>query len=81
MIGESHFGDMEMLWCGGYRFMLSRLCSGFGNYSTPTLFSCLSEQGVGGLEGCIGLPALQPVLYFFRSCMGMGALYISILGL
>ena len=35
--------------------------SAFGNYSPPTHFNSLSEQGVGGLEGHIGLPALQPV--------------------
>ena len=28
-----------------------------GNYSPPTRFNCLFEQGVGGLEGRIGLPA------------------------
>ena len=32
-----------------------------GNYSPPTRFNCLFEQGVGGLKGHIGLPALQPV--------------------
>ena len=31
--------------------MRSRPRSGFGNYSPPTRFNCLSEQGVGGLEG------------------------------
>ena len=40
--------------------MHPRLRSSFGNYSLPTNFNCLSEQWVGGLEGCIGLPALQP---------------------
>ena len=30
-----------------------------GNYSLATHFNCLSEQGIGGLEGHIGLPALQ----------------------
>ena len=29
----------------------------FGNYSPPTRFNCRFEQGVGGLEGHIGLPA------------------------
>ena len=32
----------------------------FVNYSQPTCFKCISKQGVGGLEGHIGLPALQP---------------------
>ena len=31
--------------------------SAFGNYSPPTRFNCLCEQGIGGLEGHIGLPA------------------------
>ena len=60
MIGESHSGDMAMLWLGKQSFIRSRPCSGFGNYSLPKRLNCLSEQGVGGLEGCIGLPALQP---------------------
>ena len=77
--GESHSVDMERLWRGGYYFIRSRPLSGFGNYSSPTCFSCLSEQGVWGLEGRIGLPALQPVPCLSGSCMG--ALYISILGL
>ena len=53
MIGESHSGDMATLWRGGKRFLRSRAFSAFGNYSPPTRFNCLSEQGVGGLEGCI----------------------------
>ena len=44
--------------------------SGFGNYSPPTHFNCLSEQGVGALEGCIGLPAMQPVPCLSGSCLG-----------
>ena len=40
------------------------------NYSPPTRFSCLFEQGVGGLEGRIGLPALQPVPCLSGSCVG-----------
>ena len=31
--------------------------SAFGNYSPPIRFNCLFEQGTGGLEGLIGLPA------------------------
>ena len=48
----------------------SRLHSGFSNYSLPTHFNCLSEQGVEGLEGRIGLPVLQLVRCLSRSCMG-----------
>ena len=45
-------------------------------------FNCPSEQGVGGLEGCRGLPALQPVsLGLARAETGVGTLYICILGL
>ena len=51
-------------------FIRSRARSTFGNYSPPTRYNCLSEQGVGGLEGCIGLPALQPVPCLSGSCMG-----------
>ena len=59
-----------MLWCSGWRFIRSRVHSGFGNYSLPTSFNCLSEQGRGwGLEGCTGLPALQSVSCLSRSCM------------
>ena len=32
--------------------------------------STSSEQGVGGLEGCIALPAMQPVPCLSRSCVG-----------
>ena len=42
-------------------------------------FNCLSEQGMGCLEGCIGLPALQPVPCVSGSCVaerGIGTLYI-----
>ena len=41
-----------------------------GNYSPPACFNCLFEQGVGGLEGRIGLPALQPVPCLSESCVG-----------
>ena len=41
-----------------------------GNYSPPAHFNCLFEQGVGGLEGHIGLPALQPVPCLSGSCVG-----------
>ena len=64
--------------------MRSRLRLGFGNYLLPTCFNCLTEQGVGGLEGRIGLPALQPVPCLSGLAWaerGMGILYISILGL
>ena len=60
-------------------FIRSKPRSGFGNHSPPTCFNCLSQQGVGGLEGCTGLPALQPVPCLSGFCMG--ALYISILDL
>ena len=70
---------METLWRGGSRFIRSRPRSGFGNYSPPTRFNGLSEHGVGGSEGHIGLLALQPVLGLSGSCMD--TLYISILGL
>ena len=63
---------------------METLWRGFGNYSPPTRFSCLSEQRIGGSEGCIGLPTLQPVPCLSGSCVGgrsMGASYISILGL
>ena len=43
--------------------------SGFGNYSLPTHFNRLSEQGVGGLKGLIVLPALQPVHCLSGSCV------------
>ena len=36
---------------------VQRASSAFGNYSPPTRFNCLFEQGVGGLEGRTGLPA------------------------
>ena len=39
------------------RFIRSKAGSAYGNYSPPTRFNCLCEQGVGGLEGFIGLPA------------------------
>ena len=45
----------------------------------PTRFNCPSEEGVGGLEGHTGLPALQPVHCPSKSCVGergMGTLYI-----
>ena len=38
--------------------------------SLPTCFNFLPEQGVGGLEGCIGLLVLQPVPFPSRSYMG-----------
>ena len=47
--------------------MRPKLSSGIGNYSLPTHFNSLSEQGVGGLKGCIDLPVLQPVSCSFRS--------------
>ena len=56
-IGESHSGDTETLWHDGYRFIRSRACSAFGNYSLPIRFNCLFELGAGGLEGLVGLPA------------------------
>ena len=67
-------------------FHHSRHCLGFGNYSLPTRFNCLAEPGMGDLEGRIGLPALQPVLYFVPPGFawaerGMGTLYTSIPGL
>ena len=36
----------------------------------PHIFSCLSEPGVGGLEGCIGLPVLQLAPCLSGSCLG-----------
>ena len=48
-----------MAWWMTFHTLWAR--SAFGNYSPPTHFNRLSEQGVGSLEGCIGLPALQPV--------------------
>ena len=56
------------------------------NYSLPTHFIYLSQQEVVGLEGHIGLPAMQPVQYlvppgFVWAERGMGALYIGIPGL
>ena len=38
----------------------------------PHVFNCLFEQGVGGLEGRIGLPAMQPVPCLSGSCVGGG---------
>ena len=61
---------METSWHGGKRSIRSRPHSGFGNYSLPTHFNCLSEQGMGSLDGYIGLPALQPVLCLSRPYMG-----------
>ena len=43
--------------------------SAFGNYSPPTRFNYLYEQGMGGLGGRIGLPALQPVSCLSGSCV------------
>ena len=57
MIGESHSGATETLWHDGYRFILSRARSAFGNYSPPIRFNCLFERGAGGLDGLIGLSA------------------------
>ena len=51
------------------RGQVFKLLSGFGNYSLPTHFNCLSEKGVGYLEGCVGLPALQPVPSPSSSCV------------
>ena len=51
-------------------FHMLRARSAFGNYSPPTRFNFLFELGVGGLEGCIGLPALQPVPCVSGSCVG-----------
>ena len=45
----------------------------------PHVSTTSLSKGWWGLEGCIGLPALQPVPCLSGSCMG--ALYISILGL
>ena len=60
----------------------SKLPSGFGNYSFPTHLNCRSERGLGSLEGCIGLPALQLVpLGLAWAERGMGILYICIPGL
>ena len=56
------------MWC--ITFICSRPSSGFGNYSPPTHFNCLAEQRVGGLEGRIGLPDLQPVPCLSGSCVG-----------
>ena len=63
-------GDVVAWWIMFHTFkaLLSR--SGLGNYSPPARFNCLSEQGVGCLEGRIGLPALQPVPCVSGSCMG-----------
>ena len=61
-------------------FMHSRPCSGFGNYSVSIYFNYLSEQGVGGVAGHIGLTALQPVPCSSRSYVAervMGALYTT----
>ena len=68
------------------RFIRSRAGSAFGNYSPPTRFNCLFEQGVGGLEGHIGLPADAAStlsLWVLRGQRGAWApcIYKSILGL
>ena len=59
--------------------------SACGNYSPPTRFNCLCEQGVGGLEGRIGLPASAAStlsLWVLRGRRGAWAPRISnILGL
>ena len=60
-------------------FRAFRASSAFGNYSLPTCFNCPFEQGVGGLEGCIGLPACSQHLVSLGLAWaerGMGALYI-----
>ena len=57
-----------MVWWMTFHTFKGR--SVFGNYSPPTCFSYLCEQGVGCLEGRIDLPALQPVPYLSGSSMG-----------
>ena len=56
--------------CCGVVDNVSYAQGSFGNYSLPTRFNCLSEQGVRGLDELIGLPALQPVPGPSRSSVG-----------
>ena len=69
----------------GQRVIRSRARSAFGNYSPPARFNCLCEQGMGGLEGRIGLPAFAASilsLWVLRGQRGAWVLRISnILGL
>ena len=68
--------------------MRSRLRSGFGNYSLPTCFNCLSEQwgGGGGLFRGDHSPTCFAAKYLVSLGLawaerGMTALHTSILGL
>ena len=81
MIGDLHSGEHgdSLAWWITFHSSIrevehSRLCLVFGDYSLLTRFNCLSKQvGLGGgghLEGCNGLPALQPVPCASSFCMG-----------
>ena len=63
------------------RFIRSRARLAFGNYSPPTRFNCLCEQGVGGFRGtyrptCICSQYLVSLGLAWAE-RGMGALYIK----
>ena len=38
-------------------------------FTVPTCINCLCKQGMGGLEGHAGLPALQPLPCLSKSCL------------
>ena len=65
--------------------MRSRSRSGFGNYSLPASFNCLSEQGMGGFRGVYrptcSVASTLSLLVLCGWRRVMGTLYISILGL
>ena len=69
MTGESHSGDMEMMWWVDNISYIQGSAQALVIIHCPR-FNCLSEKEVGGLEGCIGLPALQPVSCRTRFCVG-----------
>ena len=41
-----------------------------GSTQALVIIHCFSEQGMGGLDGCIGLSGLLPVLSLSTSCVG-----------
>ena len=76
--------DLALIGCLDVRPLASRILGtwkhcGVMDYVSyaqgppPARFNCLFEQGVGeggGVEGCIGLPTMQPLPCLSGSCVG-----------
>ena len=72
MIGESHSGDMETCGVVDSVLYIQGPTQALVIIHHPHISTASLGEGWGGLDGCIGLPALQPVPCLYGSCMGRG---------